>query len=411
VRTNQDEDQQEVCPVPYQYPLPCPHAAEPPPLIAALREQPGLARLVMTDGEEGRLVCRYAEVKAVVADGRFASRFPGVNVESEELNQLAEISDLLFTKRGAEHTRIRRLVSKAFTARYVEGLRPAIGSHADRLLDEVEKAGPGADFVELFAVPYVIDVIADLLDVRVDDRADLRRWIQTSLASLELDEYTSDDVLEAVFQMLTYASKLIAQKRERLGTDLLSELISVYEADERRLTDKELLGLVLTILAAAYAPTVATLVRGLLLLLSEPARYAALRDDPSLIPSTVEEILRLEAANGDLMRVATEELTVGEETVRDGDLLVVSLPGANRDPAVFDDPETFRMDRSPNPHLAFGHGPHFCLGAGLARVELQIAYQRLTARMPDLRLAVPYEDLVWQTGVLISFPEHVPVSW
>lgn len=395
---------------PRAYPLPFDHPAELPPTLAELRTEQPVCPVRMTDGQTAFMATRHEDVRTVLGDSRFLPRFPGVEAASEEISELAEITDLMFLKDGAEHTRLRKLVAKAFTPRFIEGMRGPVRQRVDELIDDLVAAGPGADFVGTFSVPLAIDVISGMLGVRLEDREKYRGWAEASLASTAFTEYSQDDVTAAVFQMLVEVTELIKVKRADLGEDLLSQLIAVHD-EQGVLTDQELLGLGVTVLTAGSISTVAALVRGLVLLQTPRQRWEDLIADPAGLPVAVEEILRLEAAGGDPMRIAKEDLTLGGVEVKAGQVVVLSLTAANRDPSVFEDPESYCPAREPNPHLVFGHGPHHCLGAALARVEVEESLRGLTRRLPGLRLAVPPEELDWLLGSLIPMPRKLPVAW
>jgi cytochrome P450 len=395
---------------PRPYPFPFDHPAELPPQLAQLRREEPVCPVRLSDGATAFIATRHEDVREVLGDPRFLPRFPGVEVASEEISELAEITDLMFLKDGAEHARLRRLVAKAFTPRYIDGLRGPVRQRVHELIDDLLAAGPGVDFVGVYSVPLAIDVISGMLGVRLEDRETYRGWAEASLASTAFTEYSQDDVTAAVFQMLVEVTKLIASKRADLGDDLLSQLISVHD-EQGAMTDSELLGLSVTILTAGSISTVAALVRGLVLLQTPRSRWEAMLADPAGLPVLVEELLRLEAAGGDPMRVAKEDLSLGGVPVKAGQVVVCSLTAANRDPAVFADPEAYLPDRDPNPHLVFGHGPHHCLGAALARVEVEESLRALAERLPGLRLAVPPDRLDWLLGSLIPMPRTLPVAW
>lgn len=395
---------------PRAYPLPFDHPAELPPQLADMRRDQPVCPVRLSDGDVALMATRHEDVRSVLGDPRFAPRFPGVEVASEDINELAEITDLMFLKEGAEHARLRKLVAKAFTPRYVEGLRGPVRQRVDELIDDLVAAGPGVDFVGTFSVPLAIDVISGMLGVRLEDRETYRGWAEASLASTAFTDYSMDQVTAAVFQMLVEVTELIKVKRADLGDDLLSQLIAVHD-EQGAMTDQELLGLSVTILTAGSISTVAALVRGLVLLQTPRTRWEELIADPAGLPVAVDEILRLEAAGGDPMRTAKEDLTLGGVEVKAGQVVVLSLTGANRDPSVFEDPETYCPAREPNPHLVFGHGPHHCLGAALARVEVEESLRGLARRLPELRLAVPPDQLDWLLGSLIPMPRKLPVAW
>lgn len=395
----------------YQYPLPTDHPAEPAPLLDTLCQREPVAPVVTATGENAWLVTRYEQVQALFADSRLCARFPGMQISGEDVAGLAESTDIMLMKDGAEHARLRGLVSRGFSARYIEGLRGMVGDRADRTMDAMTAAGPPADLTEGFLAPFVSGVTSEMLAIQVEDRDEFHYWAKAVMASAASKSFSHEDVSTAILNLLVFASKLIADRRENPGDDLFSELISIYDEKDGRLTDGELLGLAVTLMIAGFLPTVSALAHGVLLLLAEPERYTALRDDPALIPGAVDELVRFQSTDGDPMRVAKEDITVAGVTIKADDLVILSRCAANRDPRVFPHPHEFRLDRDNNPHLAFGYGPHYCLGSGLARLQLQTALECLVRRLPGLRLAGSPADIEWFAGTFFAMPATLPVAW
>lgn len=395
---------------PCPYPLSFEHPDELPPRLAVIREEQPVCPLDLAGGARAWMATRHEDVRGVLADSRFLPRFPGFEVDSAEIAELAAMTDLMFLKEGAEHARLRKLVSKAFSPAFIEGMRRPVRQRVDELIDDLLAAGPPADFVGVFAVPLSIDVVSGMLGVRLEDREAYRGWAEASIASTDHSDFSSEEVTTAVLGMLVEGSNLLASKRESLGDDLLSKLIEVHD-EQGALTDKELLGLFVTLLTAGSVSTVAALARGVILLQEPRERWDAMRADLAGLPLLVEELLRLEATGRDPMRVAKQDLTLRGAEIRAGQVVVLSLMAANRDPAVFAEPEAYRPDRTPNPQLVFGHGPHHCLGAALARLEIEEALRGLGARLPGLRLAVPPDQLDWLIGSLMPMPRKLPVAW
>ncbi|MFF0376548.1 cytochrome P450 family protein [Actinoplanes missouriensis] len=303
-----------------------------------------------------------------------------------------------------DHTRLRRLVSAAFTARRMESLRPRIEEITRDLLDAIDGRDE-ADLIDTFAFPLPIQVICELLGVPAADRDDFRAWSNVIVAGSQ-----SGDRLEpAIRAMVGYILALIAERRATPGPDLLSGLIQVRD-EQDRLTEEELSSMVFLLLIAGHETTVNLIGNGTYLLLRDRPRWKRLRAEPSLLPTAIEEFLRYEGpVETSTFRVATEDLEIGGVTVRAGDPVVVVLLSANRDGDRFPDADELRLDRTQNPHLAFGHGIHYCLGAPLARLEAQIAFTQLMARHPGLRLAVEPEALRWRPGLLLRGLHELPV--
>ena len=393
------------------YPLPRRLPDEPPPELAELRADTPVVQVDVPALGPAWLVTRYEEVRQVISDPRFGPLFPGVRRESDPDGpdgDTSDPSDFLFVKDGAEHARLRRLVSGVFTARQVAGLRDRVVQLAVELVDRMAAGQRPADFVEAVAAPLPMAVISDLLGVPAADRTSFRAW---SDAVLSVSAHTPEEVGQAAAELARYVAELVRAKREHPGSDLLSALIAARDEDQDRLTDRELHAMANTLLIAGYDPTVVALSRGLWVLLGDRDRYAMLAGDPARVPAAVEEILRHQAGDGDLMRVAKEDIQIDGTTIHCGQPVIASLPGANRDPGHFPDPDRFDMSRVDNPHLAFGHGPHYCLGAALSRLELQVVFDLLVRRLPGLRLAVEPAQVRWSSGLLTRGPTALPVTW
>jgi cytochrome P450 len=222
----------------------------------------------------------------------------------------------------------------------------------------------------------------------------------------------ADEIKASVGKLRAYLAELIAAKRAAPSDDLLGALGRAH-ADEGRLAEDELLTFGMTLLAAGYHTTTAAITHAVFHLLREPGRYASLRDDPGAIPAAVEELLRFGQIGGGAgaIRIAVEDVELGGVTVREGEAVIPLFNSANRDPEVFADPDTLDLRREANPHIGLGHGIHFCLGAPLARLELQVVLEVLAARLPGLRLAVEEDVITWREGLAFARPEELPVAW
>ncbi len=307
-----------------------------------------------------------------------------------------------------DHTRLRRLVAKAFTARRVAALRPRVQEIADRLLDAVAPAGR-ADLVADFALPLPVTVIGELLGVPVDDRRDFQRWTDAMLVRGETlpDPAVVD---EAWQRMHAYLTKHLRTKRARPGDDLLSALISAHD-EERRLSHDELIAMTFLLLVAGYVTTVNLIGGGIAALLTHPAQLSLLRERPELLPDAVEEFLRHDGpVNPGIARFAREDVRIAGVTIPRGATVVIASAIADRDPARFADPDRLDITRGDSGHLAFGHGIHYCLGAPLARLEGRIAVAAVLRRLPGLALAVPPAELTWRPGGLRG-PARLPVTF
>jgi cytochrome P450 len=318
---------------------------------------------------------------------------------------------------GEPHARLRRLVGKAFTQRRVAALRPRVDELAAERVRALAIAGPPADLVGDLAAPLSIAVISELLGVALDERERFRALADAAsaadfLAFEELDERQARIAQQAWGEFAGYVANLVATKRKDLGDDLLSDLIAVRDSDDGRLDDYELTTLALTILASGYLTATNAISTGALLPLEE-GRLATLAD-PAAVGPAVEEIVRLQiSVIGEVFpRWAHADVRLEGAEVKTGDLVLVRLGAANRDPARFPaEPEAYRPGRDTAAHLAFGRGPHHCLGAALARAEIGAALQALARQLPGLRLDGTIDDIAWSHSHADSGPVAVPVTW
>jgi cytochrome P450 len=289
-----------------------------------------------------------------------------------------------------DHTRIRRLVLKAFTPPAIEAMRPQIQVIVDELLDEMEPRRTG-ELIEEFAFALPVTVLATILGVPRSDAPRFRRWADDLLAfqgrnkPAETTLLTSQAVL---IEARAYLAGLIATKRAEPDGSLLSQLVDA-EAEGDKLSMDELLSTTVTFLVAGHETTTSLIGNGVLTLLQHPDQWAAVKADPTLVPKAVEEILRYESPVARQPRLVRRDTELGGQRLKEGDIAFQMLGAANRDPAHFEQPDTFDFRREPNRHIAFGLGPHFCIGAPLSRAEGQIGLTTLAARFPNLALAAP----------------------
>ncbi|GHO96338.1 cytochrome P450 [Reticulibacter mediterranei] len=301
-----------------------------------------------------------------------------------------------------DHTRLRSLVSKAFTPRMIEQLRPRIQQITSELLDAVEERG-SMDLITDFAYLLPITVISEMLGIPATDRLKFRAWTQAIVNQQE--EETS---LEAFF---SYIRALLEEKRVHPGDDLTSRLVQVEENGDQ-LNEIELVSMIFILIVAGHETTVNLLGNGTLALLQHPDQLQLLRDDPSLIPTAVEELLRYTApVSLSDERWANEDLELHGKLIRKGQIVVASLISANADSHQFHNGDALDITRRENQHLAFGKGIHFCLGAPLARLEGQIAFSTLIQRLPNLRLASEAEDLMWTRNPMLRGLRSLPVTF
>ncbi|MGV9906984.1 cytochrome P450 family protein [Streptomyces sp. NPDC003388] len=378
---------------------------DPHPVYARLREQGPVHRVRFAGADSGRLVwlvVGYEEARAALADPRLAkdtARIGSPMLDEEKIGKYLLVAD------PPQHTRLRSLVTRAFTMRRVEELRPRIQRITDDLLDEMLPRGR-ADLIEALAYPLPLTVICELLGVPDMDRAEFRR-ISTEVVA-PTDAGTEYD---AVVRLARYLADLIEDKRCAGPTDdLLSDLIRTTAEDGDRLSSRELSGMAYLLLVAGHETTVNLIGNGVHALLTHPDQLAALRADMSLLDGAVEEMLRYEGpVETATFRYATEPLEIAGTAIEQGQSVMIGLTAADRDGGRYAEPDRFDIRRDARGHLAFGHGIHYCLGATLARLEGRIAVGTLLERAPGLALdGSPGE---WLPGMLIRGMRSVPVRW
>ncbi|RXS84739.1 cytochrome P450 [Streptomyces sp. TM32] len=368
------------------------------------RNRPGLLKVQMAYGEPAWLVTRYAEARFVLGDQRF-SRAAGALHDEPRQSEGRRDSGILGMD-PPDHTRLRTLVAKAFTVRQVEKLRPQVRQLTRELLDELEAAGPPVDLVDRYALPIPVAVICRMLGVPAEDRPRFRVWSDAALSTSSLTAAEFDANLE---ELRAYMGQLIEEHRQAPRDDLMTALIDARDVGDR-LSELELVDLCVGILVAGHETTATQIPNFVLALLDHPGQLALLREQPQLIGSAVEELLRFVplGSGAGQPRYATEDVEVGGTLVRAGTPVLIAMGAANRDALRFDSPGTLDISRAANQHLGFGHGVHHCLGAPLARLELQEALGALLTRFPGLRLA---GDVEWKSQMLVRGPRVMPVGW
>lgn len=401
-------------------------ARDPYPYYARLRDRGPAVRVPLANGTYAWLVTGYERTRAVLADPRFSNVPPRgagrPKGDSPAQRARACLARHMLNSDAPDHTRLRRLTTAAFAPRRVDALGPRIEELTAGLLREMElrlRREGSVDLVDAFAFPLPVLVIGEVLGVPEADRADLRDWTYRVGSPADALEPGAAD--EAWTGLYAYFSELIARKRRAPGADLFSALTQDAVAhQEGGLDDGELLAMAFLLLFAGYETTMNLLASASLLLLTRPEELAAARRDPARWPAVVEETLRhASPLEGTTWRHTTEEVDLGDGVVIPAGASVLAvLAAANRDPRHFPDPDAFRparclagsADTRPAPHAAFGHGPHFCVGSRLARLEAAIALPRLLAAFPTLRLTADPAQLPYRPGLLVRGPRHVPVT-
>jgi cytochrome P450 len=362
----------------------------------------------LPDGSQVWLVTRYAEVRAALADPRLSlDKRNAVGWAGFSLPPALDAN--LLNMDPPQHTRIRSLVSRAFTGRRVAELRPRVQKLTDDLLDAL---GAGeADLIAGLAEPLPIAVIGELFGVPPADRWQLRNWTNTMMTPP-----SPAMARDAITAISGFFVDLIAARRAAPGDDLLSAMIEARDSDDARfasdrLSEDELTSLAFLVLFAGYENSVNLIGNGVLALLRDPDRLAELRADPSLLPAAVEELLRYDVPTTvAIRRFPIEDLTIGGVAIAKGETVLLGVAAANHDPERFTDPDRLDLSRVDNAHLSLGHGVHYCLGAPLARLEGQVAIGSLVTRFPALALAVPPEDLRWRPSFRARALQSLPVT-
>jgi cytochrome P450 len=375
------------------------------PTYGRLRDEEPLARVQLPHGEEGWLLTRYDDVRLALSDPRFSLARAAMSDTPRMGPQ--RMGAILTDLDPPEHTRLRRLLAHAFTVRRVEQLRANAERIASELLDDLEKAGPPADLLTAYAIPLPGLMICDLLGVPYADRDHFQ---DLAAAFMSVTAMTDDEKLARLGELAGYLAGLADQRREHQEDDLISALV-VAQEDGDRLTAEELVQLTVLLLGAGYDSTACHIANSVYTLLQFPDQAALLRSRPELMPGAVEELLRwipAQEISDILPRYALEDVELSSGTVRAGQPVLLAKHAANRDPRQFPDPDRFDITRNAKGHLTFGHGPHHCIGAQLARMDLQVALTAVLGRFPELRLA---GDVEWRTGMAMRGPLALPVSW
>jgi cytochrome P450 len=359
------------------------------------------------------VLTRYEDVAAVLRDPRFIKEPLAALVAARFGAEVPRGVGLSMLDRDPpDHTRLRSLVSKAFTPRVVEGLRPRIQKIVDGLIAGAEAAG-SMDLIEEFAYPIPVNVICEMLGVPVDDHERFKGWsldIARGLDSIWLppDSEIPRRSAAARHAISDYFRELIGQRRATPRGDLLSALIAAEEAGDK-LNEEELLATCILILIAGHETTVNLIGNGVLALLRHPAELHRLRATPGLITTAVEELLRYDGPVQRTARVASDDATIGGHTIHKGEMVMPFIGAADRDPAQFPEPDRLDLSRADNRHIAFGWGIHFCLGAPLARVEGQIAIETLVRRLPRLELVT--EAIEYRQSLTLRGLKELPVKF
>jgi cytochrome P450 len=380
---------------------------QPVPEIATISGGRPVFRAELPDGRIVWLVSGYENVRQMLIDQRFSRALAVAPGQAQPGFEMFAAGSINGTD-PPEQSRLRKLVASAFTVRRVEALRPRVAGIVSELIDAMAGRPQPADLVAGFSLPLPAQVICEMLGVPAADLGQFHAWSDTIMGDWQRD---ADEIMTALAEMYGYFGALIETKRARPADDLMSALIAARD-DADRLSEQELTAMGCILLVGGRETTANQINLSLLLLFDHPGQVAKLRADPGLIPGAVEELLRY-VRLGSLppTRVTKEDVQIGGVTIPAGEKVIPLFGTANRDPSVFTDPDRFDVTRDAASHLTFGAGVHHCLGAQLARVELQEAFRGLIGRLPGLRLAVPASDLEFKPGMAIHSLRELPVRW
>jgi cytochrome P450 len=395
------------------YPLSVPGAMTPPVEWPRLRQKCPVAHVTLPSGDRAALLTRYEDVKLALCDPRLSreglARPDAARITAGEAGSVFD-SPMARALNAEGQDRWRRMVGKWFTAKRMQALVPRIEAMTDRLVDGMLEHGRPADLVRHLAFPLPVYVICDMLGVPESDRDDFKNWSDTFL---NLSKYTAAEMGAAHRAFAEYMAALVTEKRREPQDDLISQLITATDAEGRPMSEPALAATGQALLLAGHETTAGFITTMAGVLLADRSRWERLLDDRSLIRSAVEEVLRFEPYTGfGMLRYVHEDTEVPSGAVlAQGTTVVCSMAAANRDTGAFAGAEDMDLGRTPNPHLAFGAGPHSCLGQPLARTEMQTVLGVLLRRLPTLELAVDPDELHRVEGLITTPLSELPVRW
>jgi cytochrome P450 len=389
--------------------------SDPYPVYARLRDETPVARVSLPDRRVAWMVTRYEDVAAMLRDSRFAKDMQNARSPDELRREpwmpgiFRPLTRNMLDVDNPDHGRLRAIVQIAFTPRLVERMEQRIQVLSDNLLDRVAPNGK-MDVIRDYALPIPTRIIAEMLGVPPEDQGRFHAWSSVVVAA-DASGIGTLRAIPSLLKFLRYIHKFVALRRAEPRDDLISSLVQA-EAEGQRLSEDELVAMIFLLLVAGHETTVNLIGNGTLALLGRPDLLEKLRAEPALEPKAVEELLRfdspLELATE---RYAREDFEVRGVRIPRGDLVYAVLASANRDERRFPNPDVLDLARDPNPHVAFGLGIHFCLGAPLARLEGRIAISTLLRRAPHLKLAVLRASLRWRRGLVLRGVESLPVQF
>lgn len=382
----------------------------PYPAYAEIRKNDPVHRFLLPNGQFAWIISRYKDAAKLLADSRFVTNYPVHSSIKGNLPPHQEIiSRNLLSVDPKDHRRLRRLIQKAFTPKMVENLRGRIEEIAEELLFQVEHKQE-INLIEDYAFPLPIIVICEMLGVPLKDQEKFREWsnvIMEGVSNPELSQKTEN----AMISFIQYLEELIAERRRHLQDDLISDLLRVEDEGDV-LSENELYALVFVLIIAGHETTVNLIGNGILALLEHPEQKEKLVSHPELIHGAIEEILRYNGpAEVSNVRFATEDVIIEGKHIKKGDMVFIALAAANCDDNHFIEPDSFDITREANTHIAFGKGVHFCLGAPLARLEGEIAINKLLKKIPQIKLKEDLNTIEWRPGIIIRGAKEIPLTF
>ncbi|MCD2157885.1 cytochrome P450 [Rhodococcus cerastii] len=391
-----------------RFPFPRPVPTEPSPVLGQLRGRCPVAEIELPSGDPAWVVTRYQDVKDLLADPRFSCA-AAAHPDAPHFVPFVQLSRSLLSIDGAEHSAARRLLARGLNPGFITRFTPTLERIVDRCLDTMAASGPPIDFLTAVNIPFAEAVMAELLGVSTEVVVELRRHLD---AAISISEVTDTEITRLWSELSTLVQAQLADKRAHPGDDLLST-ITRTDHPGPTMTETEVIGIVLSILTPGVVTPIVQITNGLATLLHHRQQYLALVQDRTLVPAAVEEILRFNApVEVDHLRMTTTEVTLAGTTLPAHSAVFPSITAANRDERRFEAPDEFDIHRRPNPHIAFGHGPHACPASSLARVFLTIFFDALVHRFPDLALAGDWDDLTRRAPGLHSVDvEELLLTW
>ena len=384
-----------------------PSLFDPAPLLMRLQAERPVLRVRTPVGDEGWLVTGYERVRDLLGDDRLGRAHPDPD-HAPRYSRAAIGGGPLgnYETERADHARLRRLLTRNFMVKRMNALRPAIQALVDDLLDQLATRTPPVDLHAALSMPLPVLVICELLGVPYEDRDDFRRW-SDDVTNMS-DPHRAASGFEGLFR---YMHGHVARRHQEPGEDVISDLVNASNPEDKT-TDDEIADLGAGLLFAGHETTMGRLDIGALLLLTHPEQRRLVERDPDAVDAAVEEILRFGGIGpATQIRYARADIELEGTTIRPGDLVLLAMGAANRDEKAFPNPDDFDVQRTQNHHVTFGHGNHFCLGAGLARIELRTGLGTLFRRFPTLELAVPLSEVRLRVDSVAEGIEALPVTW